>query len=155
MRNLARNCLGGLLLMLLSGVAMAGTGRILMVRSPQMFPETMITLQNTIRKFGYKISRVQRVDIGLTKSGYKTDRYRVVFFGKAGEVRKIANRYPQLAAYLPMKISLFAEGRETIVLAADPMMLTRVVDAQALRPILRRWSSDLQKILEIVRKSDD
>ena len=128
-------------------------GEMIMIRSQQMFPEAMITLQNTIRKHGYRISRVQRVDIGLTKSGYKTDRYRVVFFGKASEIRYIANKYPQLAAYLPMKISLFAEGQETIMLAADPMMLDRVVSSKELKPILKRWSRDIRKILEDIRKT--
>lgn len=128
-------------------------GEMIMIRSQQMFPEAMITLQNTIRKHGYRISRVQRVDIGLTKSGYKTDRYRVVFFGKASEIRYIASKYPQLAAYLPMKISLFAEGQETIMLAADPMMLDRVVSSKELKPILKRWSRDIRKILEDIRKT--
>ena len=83
----------------------------------------------------------------------KTDRYRVVFFGKASEIRYIANKYPQLAAYLPMKISLFAEGQETIMLAADPMMLDRVVSSKELKPILKRWSRDIRKILEDIRKT--
>ena len=42
----------------------------------------MAVLQHAIGTQGYTLSRVQRVDIGLTESGFKTDKYRVVFFGK-------------------------------------------------------------------------
>ncbi len=34
------------------------------------FPEAMNALQSAIAEEGYKVSRVQRVDIGLTGSGY-------------------------------------------------------------------------------------
>ena len=34
------------------------------------FPETMTTLQASVVAQGYRVSRVQRVDIGLTSSGY-------------------------------------------------------------------------------------
>ncbi len=53
---------------------------LLMARSDLEFPEAMLKLQVSIRDHGYIITRVQRVDIGLTHSGYVTDKYRVVFF---------------------------------------------------------------------------
>jgi hypothetical protein len=37
-----------------------------MVRSQLAFPEAMAVLQETIREHGLTVSRVQRVDIGLT-----------------------------------------------------------------------------------------
>ncbi|HEY9149909.1 MAG TPA: DUF302 domain-containing protein, partial [Gammaproteobacteria bacterium] len=46
---------------------------LLMVRSAQSFPEAMLTLQGAIELQGYTLSRVQRVDIGLTASGFTTD----------------------------------------------------------------------------------
>ena len=62
----------------------------LMARSRQSFPETMLTLQEAIVEQGYTLSRVQRVDIGLTASGFTTDKYRVVFLGKADEVHALS-----------------------------------------------------------------
>ena len=56
---------------------------ILMARSLQPFPETMLALQDSIRDHGYTLSRVQRVDIGLTGMGYKTDKYRIVSWKKS------------------------------------------------------------------------
>jgi hypothetical protein len=95
------------LLLLLSTAVSADD--LFMVRSQLSFPQAMTVLQQTIRDNGYMVSRVQRIDTGLTKSGYKTDKYRVVFFGNLQEVRKLSDQYPQLIAYLPLKLAIFAE----------------------------------------------
>ena len=57
---------------------------LLMVRTQQTFPEAMLTLQTSVKDHGYEVTRVQRIDIGLTGMGYKTDKYRIVFVGKIG-----------------------------------------------------------------------
>ena len=50
---------------------------------------------------------VQRVDIGLTSSGFKTAEYRVVFFGKPDELLSLPDKHPELLAYLPLKFTIF------------------------------------------------
>ena len=62
----------------------------MMVRSSEAFPEAMSVLQANIIKQGFTISRVQRVDVGLSAKGYKTDKYRVVFFGKGDEIQTLS-----------------------------------------------------------------
>jgi len=66
----------------------------------------------TIRDHGYAISRVQRVGIGFTGMGYKTDKYRIVFFGKIDEVRNLAEKESQMIPYLPpmRSIGLFSSA---------------------------------------------
>lgn len=123
---------------------------LIMVRSEQPFPETMSTLQEIIKQEGYVVSRVQRVDIGLTKMGYKTDKYRIVFFGKHDEYQKITDTYPELAAYLPLKIAIFSEGTETLLVTFDPVKFTDMFDHKDLRKIFIRWSKDVSKILHDV-----
>jgi uncharacterized protein (DUF302 family) len=125
-----------------------------MIRSELSFPETMSILQEIIKKHGYQVSRVQRVDIGLTKSGYKTDMYRVVFFGKPDEVREISERYTELVPYIPLKISIFAENDETIVLAASFNHLRSAYPDKKLNKYFDRWESDIQTMLEYVRIAD-
>jgi len=61
---------------------------IVMARSALAFPEAMLALQEAIRSHGYTVSRVQRVDIGLTGMGYETDKYRIVFAGKRAQKRR-------------------------------------------------------------------
>jgi len=96
---------------------------LMMARIKQSFPETMVSLQSAIKKAGYTISRVQRIDIGLTKSGFKTDKYRVVFFGKAEEVEKLTSKHPEITPLLPLKISIFAENNDTIIVSNNPMTM--------------------------------
>jgi len=98
---------------------------LIMMRIRQTFPETMVSLQSAIKKTGYKISRVQRVDIGLTKSGFKTDKYRVVFYGKPDEVNQLSENHPDIIPFLPLKISIFAENNETIILTTNPLQLKK------------------------------
>ena len=132
---------------------LARADNMIMVRTTQTFPEAMAELQNQIRKKGYVVSRVQRVDIGLTKSGYKTDKYRVVFFGKPDEIRDLSRRYPQLTAYLPLKISIFAEDRDTILVSANPQHLKKAGDAELVK-IIDRWERDMASIFRQIGSAE-
>lgn len=128
---------------------------LLMARTSHPFPEAMLALQAAIDEHGYRISRVQRVDVGLTRSGFKTDKYRLVFFGKPDEIRRLLHRYPHLAPYLPLKITLFAEGDDTLLTTFDPTMLTRLAaQDNDLRLHLKRWKNDLLSIFREVREGE-
>lgn len=138
-----------MLVLLLSPVLAAE--ELFMVRSQLSFPEAMTVLQQAIRENGYQVSRVQRIDIGLTRSGYKTDKYRVVFFGKLQEIRKISDQYPELVAYLPLKIAIFAENDETILLSSSFKHLRPFYSNADLLASFAHWETDIQTILERVR----
>jgi len=124
---------------------------IYMIRSQQSFPEAMTTLQEAIKAKGYTLSRVQRVDIGLTTAGYQTDKYRVVFFGKIDEVREMSDKHLALIPYIPLKIAIFAEGEETVLLAASFRHLKNYFTEPDLLDHFDRWESDIAGILETVR----
>lgn len=127
---------------------------LLMARSEQAFPEAMITLQNSIGNHGYTVSRVQRVDVGLTKSGFQTDKYRVVFFGKKDEIDRLVAQHPELIPYLPLQFAIFAEQQQTLVVATDPERFSQIFSDSDLRPVFQRWSSDLHSILDDVRAAE-
>lgn len=122
-----------------------------MVRSELSFPEAMSVLQEAIANRPYKVSRVQRVDIGLTKSGYATDKYRVVFFGDIDELDLLSEQYPELVPYFPMKIAVFAEGEETILLAASFTHLRPHYTSSSLHARFDQWEKDIVEILDEVR----
>ena len=124
---------------------------LMMARSTEDFPETMLILQGLIKKQGYTPSRVQRVDIGLTKSGYKTDKYRVVFFGKADEIKKVSSQLPEIVPYLPLKISIFAEEGQTILVTLDPMSFDKMYPKSSLTPIFKQWKKDMQTIFNKIQ----
>jgi len=123
---------------------------LLMVRTQQGFPEAMLTLQNSIREHGYEVTRVQRIDIGLTGMGYKTDKYRVVFVGKTKEIRYLVDKYPVLAAYMPPQISIFAEEGETMLVTANPRIYAEMIDDEADKVLFKRWESDVYSVFDDV-----
>ena len=130
------------------------TGEMIMVRSSEAFPETMAILQEAIRDRGYTLSRVQRVDIGLNAKGYKTDKYRVVFFGKGKQIQKLARNYPQLIPYLPLKIAIYAEGDNTILTSANPAVFMDLFKTPDLKPVFEVWLKDITEILNAVQISN-
>lgn len=123
---------------------------LLMTRSSQAFPETMLALQQAIADQGYTLSRVQRVDIGLTAMGYETDKYRVVFFGKPEEIRWLTETHPETIPYLPLKIAIFAEDGDTLLVAINPAHFTQFFDAPELKDVFLRWERDFRAILNAV-----
>lgn len=126
---------------------------LMMARTKQTFPEAMLNLQDAIIKLDYKISRVQRIDIGLTKSGYATDKYRIVFFGKKEEVALITKKFPHLIPYIPWKIAIFAEQQDTLLVAADPMQFSDKKYAEADKYLLK-WKNDIENIMGFLRTSE-
>jgi len=126
-----------------------------MIRSVQPFPETMASLQEAIRKSGNTLSRVQRIDVGLTKMGYKTDKYRVVFYGKLAEINKLVEKHPELIPYLPLKIAIFSENGQTLLTATNPERLSEMYSDKTLKPIFISWAKQLREIMDYVQKASD
>lgn len=118
---------------------------LIMARSHEKFPEAMLTLQSSIKEHGYTVARVQRIDIGLTGMGYKTDKYRVVFVGKKEEIQYLTKKYPKLTAYMPPKVSIFAEEDDTVVVTANPYIYREMVEDED-RQIFDRWENDIYSV---------
>lgn len=125
---------------------------LLMARSERAFPEAMVLLQDAIASRGYTITRLQQVNENLERSHYRSDLYRVVFFGKHAEVRRLAADYPMLIPFLPLQVTIFAEGDQAIVVAADPLVFAHLYPDPALRPVFETWARDLRAILDAVRE---
>ncbi len=139
-----------LLACLLQFATAASAEDMIMVRSVLAFPEAMLVLQESIAAHGYTVTRVQRIDVGLTGKGYQTDKYRIVFAGKLDEIRMLIEKAPQLVSYLPPKISIFAEGDQTVLVTLNPGVYARIA-GDAIDPVFfARWESDLRSILHDV-----
>jgi uncharacterized protein (DUF302 family) len=128
---------------------------LLMVRTQQNFPEAMLALQTSVKEHGYSVTRVQRIDIGLTGMGYKTDKYRIVFVGKPKEIQYLINKYPVLAAYMPPKISIFAEHDETVLVTANPNIYAEMIDDDRDKILFKRWESDIYSVFDDIRNAED
>lgn len=136
-----------LLITLLLAFTDAHADSVLMARSSQAFPEAMVALQQAIKAHGYRVTRVQRVDVGLKVGGFRSDAYRVVFFGTPDDMRTLPARYPELMPYLPLKVVIFAEGDTTLLVTDDPAVLKALFPQKALAPVFDRWAGDVQAIL--------
>lgn len=147
-----RVMLGALLLAALSASA-AGAGGLLMARVDLPFPEAMAQLQDSIVSHGYTISRIQRVDAGLRANGYSTAAYQVVFFAKPDEMRALPSLDPEIAAYLPLQIVIYAERGHTLILAADPRKLATFFTQPRLHSHFAKWAHDMRVIFREVRRS--
>ena len=147
-----RNLFAVILLVIVSNLSFASESEGLIIhRSTQNFPEAMLALQTTIGEHGYTVSRVQRVDIGLTKSGYKTDKYRIVFFGKSSEIRAVKQSQPQLIPYLPLKIVIFSENNETLLVASNMTQFAVLAEQKGTKILLERWNNDIHSIFSDVK----
>jgi len=122
--------------------------QVIMTRVKGAFPETMTQLQNIIVSEGYKVSRVQRVDVGLTKTGHVTDAYRLVFFGKYEEIKDLTSEFPEIAPFLPLKIVIFAEGDDTLLLASNPLWLKQAYPQKKLQKAFGVWEKDIRTIMD-------
>ncbi len=129
--------------------------QLIMARLSQSFPEAMLALQETIREHGYTVSRIQRVDIGLTTSGYHTDKYRIVFFAKPNEIRDLVKKHPQIMPYLPLKINIFAEQEETLINTIDPTELRVLVPSREFSDQTLRWKNDILSMIDDIRRSSE
>jgi len=126
----------------------ASADELLMARVERSFPEAMNALQQSIQDHGYKVTRVQRVDIGLTSSGFKTAEYRVVFFGKPEELLKLPDKHPELLAYLPLKFTIFSEGEHTLVVTNNPAVFGVFFKEAGLTRTFQYWEKDVRSILD-------
>lgn len=125
---------------------------LIIVRAPLLFPEAINALQQAIKDHGYQVQRVQRVDFGLNSSGFKTAEYRIVFFGKPAEFETLAKEHPTLLPYLPLKITIFAEGESSLLVTNSPALLASYYKDDALRPYFQHWESDVRSILDQIQK---
>ncbi len=139
--------------LLLLPTASVHADHLLMVRVSQPLGVTLGSLKKAIQEQGYKVARVDMVNIGLLGMGYTSSKYRTVFFGKAEEIRRLSRDHPQLVPYLPLRIAVFAEGDSTLLVAIDPATYGEFLSDRKPEAIFERWGRDMERILARMRGS--
>ncbi len=143
----------GICLVLLLTFPVQADQTLVMARSSAKAAHVMDVLRETIPEYGYSVAHVQRCDGGMAEFDYKTDFYRVVFFGRVEEVRSILARHPEMSPYLPLKIVVIAENNETLLAAMDPRALGSMFPGDAqLQLQFSRWYNDIQSMLDEMRQ---
>mgnify|MGYP001557599573 CR=1 FL=1 len=138
---------------LLLSAALCSADNMIMARVPVAADIVFEYVKSSVEEHGYSVAHVQLCDGGMTDFGYKSDLYRVIFFGKVAEVRLISESYPELVAYQPLKIAVIAEADETLLTVLNPETLAPFFADEAVQIQLGRWHNDLVSILSDVRRS--
>jgi uncharacterized protein (DUF302 family) len=149
--NFHRKLIAACLLVFLFISPLAVADDLIMRRVALSFPEAMNALQTAIAGEGYRVSRVQRVDIGLTGSGYDTAEYRIVFFMRGNTLSEIAEQHPELTPFLPLKVTIFAEGSDTILVSMNPIKLAEFFPELNMSMTFARWTVDINRIFDRVQ----
>jgi uncharacterized protein (DUF302 family) len=76
----------------------------------------------------------------------------VVYFGKLDEVRKVTAEHPELIPFLPLSITIFAEGDQAILVASHPQTLRKFFPDPDLKPVFDHWEKDIEAIMDEVRE---
>ena len=125
----------------------------IMLRVSHSFDNTMILVKEKLNDYGYKIAHIQKCDGGLTDSGYKTDFYKSIFFGKFEEMRQLTNTHPEIIPYVPLKIAIMKEKDTVVLVSINPETLSLLFPNKDLQNQFGRWESDLRAIFEEVGES--
>lgn len=139
------------MLVLLSSTS-AQAENMIMLRLDQSFDNTMILMKEKLNEYGYKIAHIQKCDGGLTDSGYQTDLYKSIFFGKFQEMRDLTRDHPELIPYLPLKIAVIKEKDTILMVSLNPSTLSDFFPNNDLQIQFGRWESDIRAIFEEMEK---
>lgn len=138
------------LFLITSGVS-ADHNELWLERVNAKFDYTWLALNKTIRAHNYKSAYLQRCDFALNERQYKSDKYRVLFFGKYNEIKSLSKSYPEIVPFLPLKFTVMEEGKHTLLIATQPITLLPLVDNNKDRLTILRWQEDVKNIMRQVR----
>ena len=126
----------------------------IMLRVNHNFEDTMILVKDKLGEYGYKVAHIQKCDGGLGDFGYKTDRYRSIFYGKFEEMRHLSQQYPELIPYVPLKIAVMKEKDTVVLVALNPEILSEFFPERALAIQFGRWANDVRAIFDEVASAE-
>lgn len=113
------------------------------------YPEAMSSLQEAIRKAGYSLAFIQPVDRGLRRVGVNAEIYRVVHIDIGAQASSELTEHPELAAHLPLRITLYAEDGKLRLFTLRPTLYAPDPEGPEGR-ILKQWEDDLESIIAAV-----
>lgn len=130
----------------------ANANDMMMARLPIKADIALEYVKASINEHEYTIAHEQLCDGGMTTFGYKTDTYRVLFFGKGEEIRMLSEKHPDIVSYLPLKMTVVAEKNETLLSILNPEFLARYYNDRDVQITLQRWKNDFRSIFNDVRR---
>jgi len=152
MKHLMKFILAITLLWFLSLTASAEN--MITLRINNSYDNVMISLKEKLAEYGYKVAHIQKCDGGMEGMGYKSDEYKVVFFGKLHEIRTLSKKYPQIIPYVPLKVAVIKENDSVVLVALNPTALKPYFKQEELHTQFERWSSDVRAIFDEIAEAE-
>jgi len=140
-----------LCVLIFASTVSASYDELLIERVNAKFSYTWLALDKTIKANGYKAAYLQRCDFALKERHYKSDKYRILFFGQYDEMKEMTHKYPKLAPFFPLKVTVMEEGTHTLIIATPPITLLSLVETDEDRMLIFRWNEDVKSILKQVK----
>lgn len=137
--------------LILSSSVFAGHDQLLIERVNAKFSYSWLALDKTIKAHNYKAAYLQRCDFAMNERHYKSDKYRILFFGKYDEMKLMSKKYPEMTPFFPLKITVMEEGTHSLLIATPPITLLPLVKTNKDRMTIFRWNEDMQSILSQVK----
>ena len=137
----------GLLLLMLKPVY-ANDDQLMTKKCAQEFNNAIADVQMALEENGFKVQFVQRIDIGLAKAGYHTDKYRIVFFMPEHGVKAVLLKRADLAEMFPLKVTVYRDkGNVYMLRAHSASQLDDSVPA-AVRARFRAWDRQVNQVIK-------
>ena len=138
-------------ILIFASTVSAGHDELLIERVNAKFSYTWLALDKTIKANGYKAAYLQRCDFALNERHYKSDKYRILFFGQYDEMKAMSKKYPEIAPFIPLKVTVMEEGKHTLIITTPPITLLPLVKTDEDRMQIFRWNEDVKSILKQVK----
>jgi uncharacterized protein (DUF302 family) len=119
------------------------------------FNQTWYSLFAEVKQAKLKTAYLQRCDFALKQRKYKSDKYRILFFGEYEKMEYLSNKYPEIVPFLPLKAIVIEESKnQTLLLANPPNLLLEIVKGKD-GDIIKKWQKDMEVIFENINRRYD
>lgn len=113
------------------------------------FPDTMMKVQQELVNQGYQVTRIQALDQGLARAGYRIGRYRIIFFGNPLDFDIVQQRYPQLSVFLPLSVTVYEEDDSIHLLGMPFDMIEQTIQDRECLAMVSRWRADIDRAMHM------
>ena len=114
------------------------------------FDITMTEVQEGLLKRGYTIDKIQPIDKGLDKAGYKLENYRVIFYRNKIDSKRIHNSHPEFTTLLPLTLTIVKDKHGTKIISTPYKMLLKNAPADYIKRLVLKWKKDSREIVKEV-----
>jgi uncharacterized protein (DUF302 family) len=127
--------------------AYAADDLIVTKKSIQDYTNAMSAVQMGLEEKGFKVQFVQRIDIGLAKAGYHSDKYRIVFFMPKKGVASVLSKCADLADMFPLKVTVYQDKGKVYVFSAKNSIQLDASIPQDVRAHFKFWDKQIDGVI--------